>query len=469
MKKILLIVSFLLVMDNVHALTFYSDYSKPSTWSTKEAKEDELTKVNKEVRYKWYNEEKIYGGYEDNSEFPLLDYDDYKTEEYCTSEPREASIERIVYFYKDPEPLRYVYINNSNDLLSFNTLEIYSGNMPISYQVYSCDKCINNEIGNFFKVDAGGEVIIDLNGYYPPWSLTFKIKTSNTSNYDISLTQDLNRYIQYAYSVNIDNLEISYNDFRKVKPLYYREYKSYIDVSNNEGRIVRRDKEYCSIIYHYRHYKTIRHYSSNYMKEGTAKYPIADLDDYKTYYQVMTRNYLSIPDNIIITDKTIDLESLIKSDLPFKVITDLNKDINGVYQFTVDSPVMKVIDNVTVDIKDNDKILELENLIKDKDKQILENAKVMEELLLEIASLKNLNAYLDKEKILMEATKKMEISNYIKEINRLNNIPKTLEETSNIEEEEEADTNNNYLYYLGIGLIITGVGLSFILVIKKNN
>ena len=77
MKKILLFLCLFLITSNVKAETYYSDYTLAKDWNTDFVSEDNLTLVKEEKRYKWYSEKKVYGGYEESLDYPLIDYNDY--------------------------------------------------------------------------------------------------------------------------------------------------------------------------------------------------------------------------------------------------------------------------------------------------------------------------------------------------------------------------------------------------------
>ena len=157
---------------------------------------------------------------------------------------------------------------------------------------------------------------------------------------------------------------------------------------------------------------------------------------------------------------------MIKSNLPFEIKDDINLEKNGTYQIEIDSPIKKVISNVTVDLEENRKILDLEMTIENQKTQIINKNKQMENLLLELESLKELNRYLENQIKIIKQEKTLQNENYLKEIEQLNN-----KIVNNVCEQVEVEKSSviNFEPYLGIILVLSGIILTAIIVIKKNS
>ena len=118
MKKILLFLILTFCVSNVMALE-YTDYSEFSEFSEEVIKEDDLTDVKSERRYKYYKLNKILGPYVESpsEKYPYLDDEDYIYTNYSEVSPikpedKEGRIIEEVgsYKYKRVKDINYITI-----------------------------------------------------------------------------------------------------------------------------------------------------------------------------------------------------------------------------------------------------------------------------------------------------------------------------------------------------------------------
>ena len=396
MKKILLFLCCFFIVDSVEATTYYSDYYLVSEWDTNYVLEDEVTKVNEEVRYKFYNEKKVYGTYEDSLDYPLIDYDDYiEVEGQCSNDYKENSIEKTVYYYKDLLPSRYLSfenLNGSNGSLRISEIKIMKGNYEIPYSIIACTGCnntfkqyIHNGVykENMSSVSNGGSFTLDLGSGYYLNDLIIYLSVYDSGSLEETMTiklldaSDVNYVFNWQtnYGIsgvnNIEMVSLDKNSFKAVTLNYTNEIMILEKPPIIANRVIRSEKQYCDVVKKYRHYRIEKEYSDEYLKEGNDIYPYCDYDESLTYYQVFKRDYLEVQDNILLTSKDMIVEDFIKSNLSFEVTSDLDKNVNGVYQITIKSPINTIITNATVDI--------LENTITESLKEINKEFKNLEE------------------------------------------------------------------------------------------
>ena len=378
MKKILLFLCLFTFSCKVNAATYYSDYYLYQDWSIEESQSDSLTLVEEEIRYRLYNEKKVYGGYEQTSEYPLVDVGDYIEEEgNCYDTFQDGFNEKIVYYYKDLLPSRYIIFSNMNGsygALRISELKVEANGKNIDYEIISCDKCnsnfsnyINNGVykENMSHVSNGGSFKIDLGSEYYLSDLKISLALYDSGGEAEVMTIDVmdSDDINYTYNwrsdygltstQSIDFVTLNNNSFVPKVLKYTMEIKSETKPENKINRVIREAKEYCEVIRKYRHYKIIEDYSEEYMKEGNLDYPMCDYDDFRKFYRVYKRDYLTISDSLIIDNENIQLKDFIDSSLSFDIEGEVDLNKNGVYQVIIDSPIKKVITEVEVFLKTN--------------------------------------------------------------------------------------------------------------------
>ncbi len=459
MKKILLFLCLFLITSNVKAETYYSDYTLAKDWNTDFVSEDNLTLVKEEKRYKWYSEKKVYGGYEESLDYPLIDYNDYiELEGECSLDYSDNKKEKVVYYYKELRPSRYISFENlsgSNGSLRISEIKVMDGAYEIPYSVIECNGCNatfsdyihnGNYKENMSSVTNGGSFKLDLGTYHYLNDLIIYLGVYDSGGSEEIMTIKIldDSDVNYIYNWRTDygfqgtqDIELSYLDKIVFSPVilnYTDEIKTTEKPEAIVNRVIREEKQYCEVIKKYRHYKIEKIYSSDYMKDGTSNYPLCDYDDVKTYYQVYKRDYLTIQDDIEITSLETRLESFIDSNIDFTISSDVDLGVNGLYQFIVDSPVKKVIANVKVNILENSirEVLDslLDNLIsleKQKDNIVLTdlNKQELNDVLILIKDMQDKLLVLEedfkdqKELVIDNDILKKEIESYLERVDSL--------------------------------------------------
>src|SRR5574344_2107472 len=140
MKKILFTLLLILVIPNVYAETYYSNYGEWSNWSDSLIESDDITEVESQKRYKYYSEKTINGDYfiegENTSEYKIIDKDHYKLSEpsqwsidYPEKKQNRIIYKRTMYQYQKPIGINMIKISNySFEKLYIGEINIYINN-----------------------------------------------------------------------------------------------------------------------------------------------------------------------------------------------------------------------------------------------------------------------------------------------------------------------------------------------------
>ncbi|NLL44144.1 MAG: hypothetical protein GX247_00550 [Mollicutes bacterium] len=441
-KYYLFLFLFFFLISNVKAETYYSPYTDFSEWTTTYVKEDDITIVEGERRYKWYKEGKILGDYyiegENNPNFPLIDYEDFivtSFSEWSKTKPEEKLNrlinERTLYEYQDMKEVRYIHLSNlqgSYGSLRISEIEVYVDNNKISYSYY-CEGCnsdfkdhINNgkTIENMSYINNNGYLRIDLNNYYSIDRINLKLYLfdvgTTTKKYDIKITREKNlnstSYLEKKVSLNFSCEKLSeiipftYNYLNmNITNLEWYEKKESLDyIESTPTRKVNPIKEYQYQDKLYRYYKLEKEYSNDYYKEEPVNYPKKDENMYQDYYRYKKRDKVVIQDELLITDYDITLWDFIISSTTNNIQIESNLDINknGVYKVKYILPFETIIKNVEVNIPDNNLDNQLDKLnqeiknLKEDNLNLLETIKIKDQKIKELENNNQVNKQTNK-------------------------------------------------------------------------
>lgn len=393
MKKILLAVFYYFIfLQGAHAEVFYSEYSNPILYEEK-IEADDITKVEKEKRYLYYNETKILGDYyiedENSIEYPYIDKTDFKettfsdwTRNTIESKKNREIETRNVFYYQVSEGIRYVHFYNlvgSYYNFRIPDLQIYYDGEKIDYDYY-CEGCseyfadfINNGFinENMSHVANGGYLRIDLKRFYDPSKLEIDLYLYDVGDVTKTYTIDLTRTINYKENSfyrktfyenfqhnSIQEIQLfryTISDLEKMNPIVqdvylYEENKDYSVYLKETYE----EKRYKDILYRYYNWK--RNYSQDYLLNATSEFPLKDDTQFKLYYFVSTREKVELKEPLIINQKNQTLEDLIKVNTTNEVEISWNGKYthNDTYEVTYTFPFQTITRMVTVSIPEND-------------------------------------------------------------------------------------------------------------------
>ena len=222
MKKILwLIFLSFLIVTNVDAKVYYSDYSDFSQFQEEEVFPSDTVDVIKEKMYLWYKNVNKLGDYKLYNNVDSFSNDCYMTEftDWSNQKIDNAGYnyeERNAYYYTMAKGIRYIHLYNlqgSYGSFRIPELDIQYKDKSIKY-TYTCNGClegfddyINNGIyeENESYIDNGGSLIIDLGKEYPFHLIDVIFYIFDLGNSDKTYT--------IGYSTDKENL------------LYYKQYR----------------------------------------------------------------------------------------------------------------------------------------------------------------------------------------------------------------------------------------------------
>lgn len=391
MRKILFLIA-LFIGINVYALptTYYTNYGDYTDFQEEAITSDELTNVEVERRYIYYNEYKNYGGYfpEDMNDnlYPIIDKNDYMLSSYSPWEETKMDHiknrifeEKKIYEYADMKEVRYLHLYNvsgSYGAFRLSELDIRVQGSEIPYtstcnncNIYFYDFINNGKIDeNMSVIYNGGSVTIDLGNYYKIDEIDFDLYLYDVGYdpkiYSIAFSRENNldklytRAILYSYFTydsfnDIVPFRYSVKDMAMGNPEYHDWVESPIEVDATKTRLSRTYTmyRYQDVLYHY--YNLNRVYSDVYLPSPTEEYPIVT-ENYKDYYRKQSRNKLILEEPLVISTKEIDINSFILESSS-EVFTESNVDYNKNGEYTINYIIgdLKVEKKVVVDIPEN--------------------------------------------------------------------------------------------------------------------
>jgi len=295
-KFVLLLLGSILFVSNVKA-----DYY--SNWQEEVPNVDEY---EKEIRYRYYKEERIgtyytvgvdssnLYKYEDSNDIHYASFNNWQNT--CDVDSNVYDIERAyVYPYKTIQNVRFIRLTNFSSDTKIENLKIYIDNEEIDYEIRLCSNCTLDNLTN------DSIVIIDTLNYYEVQTISIDIslKALNTINYQITFSMQASARTYSAIfnaNSNITTYKASSNNVSGAT--YTSSYLYSTEVINEDFyNIVYSGQYMCRYrdIMTYRYNINKVYYDDNYYSESPSEGLVKDNEDYKTYYR-----YLVIEDN---TDK----------------------------------------------------------------------------------------------------------------------------------------------------------------------
>lgn len=440
MKK--LYVFFLLLwicVKPAYAKTYYGEYGDYTNYSEEKISSSDILKVESKNFYHAYTE-KISYEYLENSLYEKTG--NYSTE-YSSWSANTKSLdsnyaieECSVYTYKPFKELQYFYLKNLSEKIHIDSVKAYdtkTGNI-----------LMQNDDFTMYNNDT---FIFNINQEYSLANLKIYLYIDKQSVKDVKLTLSMNnennpfsnKILVQTLQDNTSNknIELAIDNFSNVDGLFLNTTTtSYCDTNVN-GKIINQSPIYRNIFIKYEYKVITKEYLDLYIDEATTNYKI-DYNDYKTYYRYKIRDKVVLNDNMIIENKDVDLNNFIlESTLDdIEITSNLNLNVNGIYDINFILPFKTVSTTIKVDIKEN-----YLNALKLQEQYV--------DYLLDAAETANYSVdqkNLEIKENIIDSTN--EINRLKEEINNYKAKIKILEERQDIEEETEINKQSTNIFLI---------------------
>ena len=320
MKKILLFLILTFCVSNVMALE-YTDYSEFSEFSEEVIKEDDLTDVKSERRYKYYKLNKILGPYVEspNEKYLYLDDEDYIYTNYSEVSPikpedKEGRIIEEVggYKYKRVKDINYITISAWMSYINLANVEVLYKGEKLDYEV----EC--NEKADGFNLRINGSVTLKLpyNVDISNIEVCFDIVSAeyDVTQYVINAGHDSDSHIwtQNLFEYFGENSQV-WKGNTAVSSMYaWEEFYSLEKLDTS--RVLKLLEE--SMLYQYkdilyRSYALGKEYYPNYLTGPIDDYIYKDENLYKDYYAKRVRSIIpgKMIDEVVTSEVNREAES----------------------------------------------------------------------------------------------------------------------------------------------------------------
>lgn len=338
MKKVLIFIFlFLINIDTIYAKTYYSDYGEYSMYSLDEIFSSDTIYVDKLKTNRYYREIPLPGEYFMEGENPL-DFpnkgDDFIVKEETNlkvkpqeKEGREITV-KTLYHMNDLLPIRYIRLTN-------------------------LDKYINTSVkkdGKLLSINtnqSNGVVIVDLNDYYEVSELAITLKANSVH---MEILRDLNSKPFYEGDIDDCSKVIYYHKLSSKNLLYGDEYILEANKPNYNTTTVYQEKLYSYKDKYYYYYDSYLEENPSYDEDPL--YPIKGEEI--ILYRYKERKKIEVMDDIVITDQNnIKLDDIVKSDVPYKIVSNLDTAVNGEYEASIITDFKTIKVPIIVDKKSN--------------------------------------------------------------------------------------------------------------------
>ncbi len=357
MKKLLLFIGLIFsFIQPISAKTYYGEYGDFTNYSEVEVKSNEVTKVESKKYYHAYKEEIDYQYVEDYSYNETGNYPNSYSNWVKDKDLLDINYqieECNAYTYQPFKKLKYFYLTNIGEnvhvdsVFAFNTktdeVLMYSAN----FDMYKNDTLIfyinkNYNLGDLEinisiekQENVKANLVLSMNNDSDPFSKKIIVKSLT----DDSSGTNVNIQVSNFYDVEelyLDTISTTYCD----SEINGKVIENYIVYRNNY--LMRRKEVFKKI------------YEDLYLLEETGEYKV-DYEDFKTYYRYSVRDKVVIKDDLIIDNKDFNLNDfIIESSVDnIEITSNLNPNINGIYNINFILPFKTVSTTLTVDIKDN--------------------------------------------------------------------------------------------------------------------
>jgi len=436
-----------------YAKTYYGEYGDYTNYSEEKIIASDVLKVESKNFYHAYTEKISYeylekSLYEKTGNYST-EYSNWNTNKDLLN--ANYAIEGCnAYTYKPFKELQYFYLKNLNEKIHVDSIKVYdtkTGNIVMQnddFTMYNNDTFIFNITKEYSLANLKIHILIDKQNFQNV-KLTLSMNNENNPFSNKILVQTIENN-----SININPLLVIDN-FSNVEELLLNTTAiSYCDKYVN-GKVINESPVYRNVFTKYEYKVITKEYLDLYTDEETAKYKL-DLNDYKTYYRYKIRDKVVLNDDMIIENKDVDLNNFIMESTlkDIKITSNLNLNINGIYDINFILPFKTVSTNVKVDIKEN----------------YLNALKVQEQYvdyLLDAAETANYSVNqknLEIKETVIDSTK--EINRLKEEINSYKAKIKILEERQDIEKETETNKQSINLFLILICLTVIFIVNKFV-------
>lgn len=380
MKKILwLIFLSFLIVTNVDAKVYYSDYSDFSQFQEEEVFPSDTVDVIKENMYLWYKNVNKLGDYKLYNNVDSFSNDCYMTEFTDWSNQKIDNVgynyeERNAYYYTMATGIRYIHLYNlqgSYGSFRIPELDIQYKNKSIKY-TYTCNGClegfddyIHNGIyeENKSYISNGGSLIIDLGKEYPLHLIDVIFYIFDLGDSDKTYTigystdkENLLYYKQYVLQFSDEywsNAVKRFHNSDEIDDSIWKYNETYVGLRNNDFVInkesikqYRYQEKWCKV------YETFKEYSE-YSKEPIEDYIYRVDDSLKCFYSYRVRDKLEL-DIKEITSKDFNLNDFILTSTDEVLINDdINWYKNGIYNVSFKLNNINVKEEVVLNVESN--------------------------------------------------------------------------------------------------------------------
>ncbi len=446
MKKIYVLFLLLWIcVKPAYAKTYYSEYGEYTNYSEEKISASDILRVESKNFYHAYTENISYEYLEDSLYEKTGNYSTEYSSWYTNPDLLDAnynSEQCNVYIYKPFKELKYFYLKNISEKIHINAIQVYdTKNDSILMQ---------NSDFNMYNNDT---YIFSINQEYSLANIKISIFIDKQNVKDATLTLSMSNdnnpfgtkiLVQTVQdNPSIAKLELTVDKFVDVEELFLKfTERSYCD-KNIDGKIIANDIIYRNIYTKYEYRVITKNYVDLYMDEASADYEL-DYNDYKTYYRYKIRDKVVLNDNLTIESKDINLNDFISENTSgdIKITSNLNLNVNGIYDINFILPFKTVSTTVKVDIKEN-----YLNALKSQEQYV--------DYLLEAAETANYSVdqkNLELKENIINTTE--EINKLKEEINNYKLKIKMLEEKKDIKQETEINKQSSNLFLILVCLTV---------------
>lgn len=434
-----------------YAKTYYSEYGDYTNYSEEKIIASDVLKVESKNFYHAYTEKVSYEYLEDSLYEKTgkysTEYSNWNTNKDLL-DTNYAIDECSLYTYKTFKEMKYFYLKNLSNKIGIDSIKVYdnkTGNTLMqndNFAMYSNDTFIFNIDKEYSLANLEIHLFINKQNV-KDLKLTLSMNNENNPFSNKTLVKTIQD------STDNKNVELVIDNFTNVEGLLSNiTATSYCD-KNVNGKIINAIPIYRSIYTKYEYKIITKEYLDLYTDEESTNYKL-DYNDYKTYYRYKTRDKVVLNDNLIIENKDVDINSFITESTlnDIKITSDLNLNVNGIYDINFISPFKTISTTVKVDIKEN-----YLNALKQQEQYV--------DYLLDASVTANYSVdqkNLEIKENLIDSTK--EVNRLKEEINNYKEKIRILEERKDLEKETEVDKQS-------INIVLILLCLTIIFIVDK--
>lgn len=324
----------------VLAKSYYSDFSEFSEYDTKLIEPNELTEVEKVTKYRAYKETFKYIKEETDDKTENIKYEN---QVWIDEKPDIIIDTKKHYKYYEYADDREIIIINNNKTSKVRINYLSHGATSIGSDIYI------QPLGEYsFKIPS------DVAG-----SSGINMEALCINNIDISIDIATKTERKNLVNRKVDStlsMLTFYNS--QLGDIYKNEFES-DEIQQINGDVIEETLYLTGDILYETKFIEKQDF---YLEEETEEFKI-DKSDETDFYRFKTRHKLELIDNKI-TDSKTTIEDLIKTDVEYKIISDINYKKNGTYKVMIVTPFKTIEEQIIVDSKENIVTL-VENITKE--------------------------------------------------------------------------------------------------------